>query len=127
MTAQRADEGAREARATAKYVRLSPYKVRRVADLVRGKPIMEARRLLAFSSLRASTVVSKVLESAVANATNNMSLPEDRLYVHNAFADEGMTWKRWRPRAYGRANRIRKRTSHITVILRAHEQPEEES
>lgn len=119
--ARRTTEKAREGKAVARYVIISPYKARRAADLIRGEELLEARRRLAFSTLRASAVVSKVLESAVANATNNFGLPEDRLYVHRSFVDEGPTYKRWRPRAYGRAARLRKRTSHITVVVRAHD------
>jgi large subunit ribosomal protein L22 len=103
----------------AKWLRISPTKARRAADLVRGKRLQEARRLLAFTPLKATHIVSKVLESAVANATHNFDLPEDRLYVYRAFVDEGLVIKRWMPRAYGRANRIRKRTSHVTVVVRA--------
>jgi large subunit ribosomal protein L22 len=113
------EQNVREGRAVAKWLRISPTKARRAADLVRNKPLQEARRLLAFTPLKATRIVSKVLESAVANATHNFDLPEDRLYVHRIYADEGIVIKRWMPRAYGRANRIRKRTSHITVIVRA--------
>ncbi len=109
----------REGRAVAKWVRISPIKARRAADLIRNKPLMEARRLLAFTPLKATTLVSKVLESAVANATHNFDLPEDRLYIHRVFVDEGIRIKRWSPRAYGRANRIHKPTSHVTVVVRA--------
>ncbi len=109
----------REGRALAKYLRISPQKARRAADLVRNQPLLEARRRLAFTPIRGAQVLSKVLESAVANATHNFDLPEDRLYIHRVFVDEGMTIKRWIPRAYGRANRIRRRTSHITVVVRA--------
>jgi large subunit ribosomal protein L22 len=111
-----------EGKALARYVRISPFKVRRAADLIRNKPLSEARRVLAFTPTRASAVLSKVVESAVANATNNFSLPPDQLYIHRVFVDEGPTWRRWRPRAYGRATRIRKRTSHITVAVRATEE-----
>jgi large subunit ribosomal protein L22 len=113
------EQNVREGRAVAKWLRISPIKARRAADIIRGKPLLEARRLLAFTPLKASHVVSKVLESAVANATHNFDLPEDRLYVHRAFVDEGLVIKRWMPRAYGRANKIRKRTSHVTVTVRA--------
>jgi large subunit ribosomal protein L22 len=109
----------REGRAVAKWLRTSPIKARRAADLIRNKPLMEARRLLAFTPLKATSLMSKVLESAVANATHNFDLPEDRLYVHRVFVDEGITIKRWLPRAYGRANRIHKPTAHITVVVRA--------
>jgi large subunit ribosomal protein L22 len=114
----------REGRAVAKWLRTSPIKTRRAVDMIRGKPVLEARRLLAFTPLKASAVVSKVLESAIANATHNFDLPEDRLYVHSAHVDEGITIKRWSPRAYGRANRIHKPTAHVTVIVRAHDAPE---
>lgn len=112
-------ERVREGKSIAKWVRISPHKARRAIDLVRKQPLQEARRRLAFTPLKGATLVSKVLESAVANATNNFDLPEDRLFIHRAFVDEGITIKRWSPRAYGRANRIRKRTSHITVVVRA--------
>ena len=120
--ARRVTTDAREGKAIARFVIISPFKVRRAADLVRGKTLPQARRELAFSPLRGSKVLSKVVESAVANATNNFSLPEDRLYIHAAYADEGPTYKRWRPRAYGRAYRIRKRTSHVTVVVRARDE-----
>jgi len=118
----RTEEQAREGRAVARFVRISPFKARRAADMIRRQPLLEARRRLAFSPLRGSTVLSKVLESAVANATNNLGLAEDRLFVHRAYVDEGPTWRRWRPRAYGRAYRIRKRTSHVTVVVRARDE-----
>lgn len=114
-----APQDMKEGRAVARYIRISPFKTRRAADMVRGKQLIEARRLLAFSSLRGSKVLSKVLESAAANAVNNFGLDEDRLYVHATFVDEGPTWRRWKPAAHGRANRIRKRTSHVTVVVRA--------
>jgi large subunit ribosomal protein L22 len=113
------EQNAREGKAVAKWLRISPTKARRAADLVRGKPLQEARRLLAFTPLKASRVVSKVLESAVANATHNFDLPEERLFVHKTYVDEGIVIKRWMPRAYGRANKIKKRTSHVTVVVRA--------
>jgi large subunit ribosomal protein L22 len=115
----RTEQNVREGRAVARWLRISPNKARRAAELVRGKPLLEARRLLAFTPLKASTVVSKVLESAVANATHNFDLPEDRLYVHRAHVDEGIVIKRWIPKAYGRPGKIRKPTAHITVIVRA--------
>jgi len=112
-------ENVREGKAVAKYLRISPQKARRAADLVRNQPLLEARRRLAFTPIKGARVLSKVLESAVANGVHNFDLPEDRLYIHRVFVDEGMTIKRWIPRAYGRANRIRRRTSHITVAVRA--------
>ncbi len=104
-------------RAEAKYIRQSPYKVRRVLDLVRGLPVEEARHVLAFTDRRASDPVRKTLNSAVANAEHNHALDADELVVAEAYANEGPTLKRWRPRARGRATRIRKRTSHITIVL----------
>ncbi|MGZ5384588.1 MAG: 50S ribosomal protein L22 [Acidimicrobiia bacterium] len=104
-------------RAQAKHIRQSPYKVRRVLDLVRGLPVEEARHVLAFTDRRAADPVTKVLNSAVANAEHNFALDSDELVVAEAFADEGPTLKRWRPRARGRATRIRKRTCHITIVV----------
>jgi large subunit ribosomal protein L22 len=104
-------------RAHAKHIRQSPYKVRRVLDLVRGLPVEEARHVLAFTDRRAADPVAKVLNSAVANAEHNFALDSDELVVAEAFADEGPTLKRWRPRARGRATRIRKRTCHITIVV----------
>ena len=110
-------EGGVRVRAVARYVRVSPYKARRIADQIRGKDLEEARYITRFSPLRAARLVGKVLESAVANAENNKGLRAEDLVVVNCYVDEGPTLKRWRPRALGRATRIRKRTSHITVIL----------
>ena len=104
-------------RAEAKYIRQSPYKVRRVLDNVRGLPVEDARELLAFTNRRAAEPILKVLDSAIANAEHNFALDEDELFVAEAYADEGPTLKRWRPRARGRATRIRKRTSHITIVV----------
>jgi large subunit ribosomal protein L22 len=104
-------------RAVLRYVRVSPYKVREVLDLIRGKPVAEAAEILRFSQRDAATLVGKLLASAVANAENNDEQEADDLYVSACFADEGTTIKRWRPRARGRATRIRKRTSHVTIIV----------
>ncbi len=104
-------------RAQAKYVRHSPYKVRRVLDLVRGLPVQEAEDLLRLTSRGATEPVVKVLKSAVANAEHNHALDLDDLVVAEAYADEGPTLKRYRPRARGRATRILKRTSHITIVV----------
>jgi large subunit ribosomal protein L22 len=104
-------------RAVLRHARISPYKVREVLDLVRGRPVHEAEDILRFSERDAAIVVAKVLRSAVANAENNDDLEPEELLVSACFADEGTTIKRWRPRARGRATRIRKRTSHITVIV----------
>ena len=105
------------ARAQARHVRQSPYKVRRVLDLVRGLPVDEARVVLDFTNRRSADTIKKVLDSAVANAEHNLALDADELFVLEAYADEGPTLKRWRPRARGRATRIRKRTSHITIVV----------
>ncbi len=104
-------------KATAKYVRISPTKVRQVTRLIVGQPIDEARRILQFADKRAAGPILKVLNSAAANAENNDGLDPDELIVANAFADEGPTLRRYQPRALGRAYRIRKRTSHITVVV----------
>lgn len=104
-------------RAVLRHAHISPYKVREVLDLVRGRPVHEAEDILRFSERDAAFTVGKVLRSAVANAQNNDELDPEELYVSACFADEGTTVKRWRPRARGRATRIRKRTSHITVIV----------
>ena len=105
------------ARASARYVRVTPQKARRVVDLIRGLPTGEAQALLRFAPQSASDPVGKVLDSAVANASNNHDLDPSSLVILEAFVDEGPTLKRFRPRAQGRAYRIRKRTSHITVVV----------
>ena len=104
-------------RAVAKYVRISSRKVKVVIDLIRGKQVGEARAILLNTPKAASEPVIKVLDSAVANAENNLDMVKDSLYVAEAYADQGPTLRRFRPRAQGRATRIRKRTSHITIIL----------
>jgi large subunit ribosomal protein L22 len=106
-----------KANAKAKHVRQSPYKVRRVLDLVRGLPVDDARVVLQHTPRRAADPILKCLDSAVANAEHNLAADADELIVIEAFADEGPTLKRWRPRARGRATRIRKRTSHITIVV----------
>jgi large subunit ribosomal protein L22 len=103
------------ARAVARFVRMSPTKVRRVVALIKDRPLQEALDILRFLPQAAATPVFKVVASAAANAENNLDLDRDTLVVAAAFADEGPTLKRIRPRAQGRAYRIRKRTSHITV------------
>ncbi|HQV19629.1 MAG: 50S ribosomal protein L22 [Gordonia sp.] len=105
------------AQATARFVRVTPMKARRVLDLIRGKDVDEALDILRFAPQSASDPVYKVLASAVANATNNLGVDRRTLVVNTAFADEGPTLKRFQPRAQGRAFRIRKRTSHITVVV----------
>jgi large subunit ribosomal protein L22 len=107
------------ARATARFVRISPNKARRVVNLVRGLPAKEALTVLQFAPQSASEQVYKVLASAIANAENNERLDPDALLVSEAFVDEGPMMKRFRPRAQGRAYRINKRTSHITIAVEA--------
>ena len=104
-------------RARASHVHTSAYKARAVLDLIRGASCIEARNILAFSERDVAQPIAKVLESAVANAFHNDGLDPDELYVSACYADEGPTLKRWRPRARGRATRIRKRTCHITVVV----------
>jgi large subunit ribosomal protein L22 len=105
------------ARAVARHVRISPMKARRVVNLVRGLPAKEALTVLKFAPQAASEPVYKVLASAIANAENNERLDADSLLVSEAYVDEGPTMKRFRPRAQGRAYRIRKRTCHITIAV----------
>jgi large subunit ribosomal protein L22 len=105
------------ARAVAKYVRISPYKVREVLDLIRGYDAERAQDILKFCERDAAITVGKVLASAMANAEHDSGMAGDELFVSACYADEGPTLKRWRPRARGRATRIRKRTCHITVIV----------
>jgi len=105
------------ARSTHKFARLSASKVRVVLDLIRDEDLDRAREELRFCDRGAATIISKILESAVANAENNEHLSADELYVAECWADEGPTLKRWRPRARGRATRINKRTCHITVVV----------
>jgi large subunit ribosomal protein L22 len=100
-----------------RFVRQSPYKVRRVLDLVRGLPVEEAEHVLRLTNRGAAGPIAKTLQSAVANAEHNHALDADELFVAEAYADEGPTLKRYRPRARGRATRIDKRTSHITIVL----------
>lgn len=104
-------------RAVLRQCRVSAYKVRLVLDLIRGKDIQTAAEILRFSDVGSAEVVAKLLASAVANAEHNDQLDPAELYVSACYADEGTTLKRWRPRARGRATRIRKRTSHVTIIV----------
>ncbi|MDT9594310.1 50S ribosomal protein L22 [Nocardioides zeae] len=103
--------------ASARFVRITPLKARRVVDLVRGLPVAEAQAVLAFAPQAASETVAKVLASAVANAETTEGLKAADLVISVALVDEGPTMKRWRPRAQGRATRINKRTSHITLAV----------
>ena len=105
------------AKAIARHVRVSPYKVRAVLDLIRGHEVQRAQDILRLCERDAAIVVGKLLASAMANAEHNHALVTDELFVSACFADEGPTLKRWRPRARGRATRIRKRTTHVTVIV----------
>jgi large subunit ribosomal protein L22 len=105
-----------EAKASAKYVRISPRKMRRSVDLIRGRHVEDARRVLGLSRLGPNPTLIKVLNSAVANAEQRQAIPEN-LVVSRAWVDDGPTLKRWQPRAYGRATKIRKRTSHVTIVV----------
>jgi large subunit ribosomal protein L22 len=113
--AQRIKEN--EVRATAKYVRVAPRKARLVVDQIRNQSVERARELLAFNNRAAAVPVSKVLESAVANAENNHGMRGADLVIKRAYVDEGPTLKRYRPRAKGSASRINKRTCHITIVV----------
>ena len=107
-----------EVKAVAKFVRISPRKVRLVMDQVRGKRVGDALNMLNFAPQKGARMVKKLVNSAVANAQNNAGLDVDSLFISRIYADEGPTLKRWRPRALGRATRIRKRTSHMTVVVK---------
>jgi large subunit ribosomal protein L22 len=106
-----------ETRAVTKYVRLSPRKVRLVVDQIRGKGVEEALNILKFVPKRSAGIVAKTVQSAVANAESTQNIDVDRLYVKRVTVGEGGMWKRFMPRAQGRATRVRKRLSHITVVL----------
>ena len=99
------------------YLRISPRKVRLVADLIRGRRVSEAENRLQFTSKRATKPMAKLLKSAVSNAEHNFDLKKDNLYISEIRVDEGPTLKRWRPRARGATNQIQKKTSHITIVL----------
>jgi large subunit ribosomal protein L22 len=117
MPADAATKDTPQTKATLKYLRTSAYKVREVLDLIRGLDVDDARHVLQFSERGPAREVLKVLNSAVANADHTLNIPADELKVAVAYADEGPTIKRWRPRARGRATRIRKRTCHITIVV----------
>lgn len=106
-----------QSKAVARTVRIAPRKVRLIADLVRGKEVGEAISILKLTNKRSSPVVEKLVKSAVANAEHNYDMDIDNLYISEIYADEGPTLKRFRPRAQGRASKINKRTSHITVVV----------
>lgn len=111
--------------ARASYIRQSPTKVRQVLNMVRGRPVTEAQGTLAMVNRRAAHPVRKVLNSALANADEVLALDPEDLYVAAAYADQGPTLKRFRPRARGRGAPIRKPTSHITIVLAEIEEPDE--
>ncbi|MDR2862056.1 MAG: 50S ribosomal protein L22 [Syntrophobacterales bacterium] len=106
-----------ETKAVARYVRISPQKARLVVDLIRGRKVDEARVILEFTRKKAAVIVSKLLKSAVANASQKPDVDENILYVKKIFVDQGPALKRWRARAQGRAASIKKRMSHITIVL----------
>lgn len=118
-------EDRRQARAVARYVRIAPRKVRIVVDRIRGKSVAEALAILRFTPKAAAPVVAKVVRSAAANAENNQEMDPRRLFVAEAYVDQGPTLKRIQPRQRGQAFPILKRTSHITVVVREREQMEE--
>lgn len=111
-----------EARCEVKHIRISPTKVRIVADLVRGKSLREALAILRYTPKRASKVVEKAILSAAANAENNLELDRDSLYISEIYVGQGPTLKRYHPRQRGQAFPILKRTSHLTVAVRAREE-----
>jgi large subunit ribosomal protein L22 len=106
-----------EARAVSRHVRIAPRKVRLVVDLIRGKGVEQALNILDYTPKRAARAVAKTVRSVVANAQNTQSVDVDRLFIKRVFVDGGATWKRFTPRAQGRATPIRKRTCHITVVV----------
>ena len=110
----------KQATAKLNYLRIAPRKVRLVADLVRGMNANKAVAILANTRKRASEPMMKLVKSAIANAKNNLEMDENKLYIAELRVDEGPTLKRWRPRAFGRAYGINKRTSHIKIILKEH-------
>lgn len=106
-----------ESSAIAKYVRLSPRKVRLIMDEIRGRKVEEAINMLSFTPQKGGKILKKLINSAISNAQQNTGIDVDKLYIKRIFADEGPTLKRFSPRAQGRATRILKRTCHLTVIL----------
>lgn len=106
-----------QTKSSVKYVRMSPLKVRRVLDQIRGKKALEAQTMLNFLPHASARVLEKILKSAIANAENNHQVPAAKLYVREAFVDQGPTLKRFQPHAQGRAFPIKKRTSHITIVV----------
>ncbi len=114
----KAVEAIPEAKATLKYARISSRKVKIVIDLIRGKSVDEALAIVKFTPKASSEIIEKLLKSAIANAENNHGMAHEKLYVAEVYANQGPTLKRIRPAAKGSAVRIRKRTSHITIVLR---------
>ena len=107
----------KEVKATLRYYRMSPRRMREVADVIRGKKAEEAQNILEFTNRRAAGAMKKLLNSAVANAANNFSMDPDKLIVKTVMVDEGPMWKRFITKSHGRAARITKRTSHVTIVL----------
>lgn len=111
------EETVQTAQATLKYARISARKVKIVADLIRGKDVNEALAIVKFTPKASSDIIEKLLKSAIANAENNHNMDSKNLYISEIYANQGPTLKRIRPAAKGSAVRIRKRTSHITIVL----------
>lgn len=107
-----------EAKAIAKYVRISPRKLKPVTDLVRGKNVSEALAILKFTPHKGAAILTKVINSAAANAENNHDMNKDKLYIAEVYANQGPTMKRWRAGSMGRASTILKRSSHVGVVLK---------
>ena len=118
---QEVEENKMEARATLNHARISRRKVKIVADLIRGKDVQEALSIVKFTPKASSEIIEKLLKSAIANAENNHGMDSNKLYIAEIYANQGPTLKRIRPAAKGSAVRIRKRTSHITIVLRERE------
>lgn len=118
MSNRKGDTDTMEAKATAKYVKMSPIKLKPVADLIRGKALGEARTILTFTPGKASEIIEKVLNSVASNAENNFDMNPDELYVSEIIINQGPTMKRWRAAARGSASPILKRSSHVTVKLK---------
>lgn len=105
------------AKAVVRFSRIAPRKARQVIDMIRGKKVGDAQTILKFTPRFAAEIISKVLNSAIANAENNHKMNRDSLYISEAYVDQGPTMKRFMPRAQGRASAIHKRTSHITIVV----------
>lgn len=114
---RKAERRAMGPQATLRHLRVSPRKVRLVVDMIRGRAVEEALNILTFSDKAAALPLTKLLKSAVANADNKGGVDLDRLFVQTAVVDEGPTWRRWLSRSMGRATRVHKRTSHVTIVL----------